>query len=49
MRVIHYYPFGYCYPVTNGADRVACNQLSYFRSRGFEVDCVFSNFPENLG
>ncbi len=46
MRVIHYYPFGYCFPVTNGADRVACNQLDYFRTSGFEVDCVFANIPD---
>ena len=43
MRVIHYYPRGYCYPVTSGPDSVACNQLNYFRAAGFEVDCVFSN------
>ena len=43
MRVIHYYPFGYCYPVPAVADPVACNQLDYFRARGYEVDCVFSN------
>jgi glycosyltransferase involved in cell wall biosynthesis len=43
MRVIHYYPWGYCYPVTSGADQVACNQLNFFREKGYEVDCVVSN------
>ena len=43
MRVIHYYPWGYCYPITCGSDHVACNQLDYLRARGYEVDFVFSN------
>jgi glycosyltransferase involved in cell wall biosynthesis len=46
MRVIHYYPFGYCYPITSGSDSCICNQLNYFRTRGFEVDCVFANLPQ---
>jgi glycosyltransferase involved in cell wall biosynthesis len=40
MRVLFLYPWGCFYPPTSGAEYVACNQLDYFRSRGFEVHCV---------
>ncbi len=40
MRVLHLYPWGYFYPVTCGADVVACNQLAYLQSRDCEVHCL---------
>ena len=50
MRVIHYYPFGYCYPIRSGADHVACNQLDYFRCQRISRSITFSrNYPRRTG
>ncbi|MFO0972712.1 MAG: glycosyltransferase [Phycisphaerae bacterium] len=38
--VTYYYPWGYFYPVDNGAAAVAARHMDYFRQRGFQVRVV---------
>src|SRR5581483_11633322 len=42
MRVKYFYPWGFFYPPTAGADRVAQDHLDYFHTRGWEVDCILN-------
>jgi glycosyltransferase involved in cell wall biosynthesis len=40
VRVKYFYPWGAFHPVGCGADLVARNHLSYFRARGWSVECL---------
>ncbi len=40
MRALFLYPWGSFYPATSGAEFVACAQLDYLQSRGYEIHCV---------
>jgi glycosyltransferase involved in cell wall biosynthesis len=45
MRVKYVFTWGYFHPPGCGSDLVAANHMAYFRSRGWEVDCVLTRNP----